>query len=90
MGVRPTDFWDLTFAEIAVMYKGRARTRKYNENLLLATAWHIGRFAQWDIKRYPKLESILIKDTPKQQTGDQMLEIAKIINAAVGGEVVET
>ena len=89
--LKPYEFWELTLAEFADIIDGYVRMQKRRTNELLYTAWHTAVLSR--MKDIPSLKSIL-QDTetkPKhEQTGDEMLAMCKLLNAAFGGEVVET
>lgn len=71
------------------MADGRIRNQKRKMNELLFLAWHTEALARQ--KRLPALSS-LIKDekpTSRQQSDEEMMNMAKLLNAAFGGEVIE-
>lgn len=77
----------MTFAEISEAIKGYKKTQRYNDDLMLTAAWYTAYLTR--VKKMPQLKDILINDEkPKQQTSEQMLEMAKIINAALGGDEI--
>lgn len=58
--------------------------RQVNDNISLA--WHTA--ALMRVEKMPELKSLLVPEEEKHQTDEEMLEIAKLLNAAYGGEVV--
>jgi len=71
------------------MADGRIRNQKRKMNELVFLAWHTEALARQ--KRLPALSS-LIKDekpTGRQQSDEEMMNMAKLLNAAFGGEVIE-
>lgn len=89
LGLKPHEFWNLTYAEFAGMVSGYQRRQKKHVNELIYLAWHTEMFARQ--KKLPALRSCL-RDTEERhmQTDGDMLQMCKILNAAFGGEVVET
>lgn len=91
----PIKFWSLTFAEAFLMIKGR-REKEHQAyidslNLSVHTAFKTAQFMR-------ETKAIHIKDhlysnknlePVKEQTPEQQLAIVKMLNAAMGGEVVE-
>ena len=67
--------------------KIKSQIRKMNEMLFLA--WHIEALARQ--KRLPALSSLVKeeKTTGRQQSDEEMMNMAKLLNAAFGGEVLE-
>ena len=91
LGLKPAEFWDMTYAEFVQMAEGYQRVQKNRYDELLYFAWHIEAFARQ--KTLPSLESLMRKIDNKQQhrtqTDEEMLAMGKMLNAAFGGEVVE-
>ena len=91
LGLLPDQFWRLTYAEFAAMSKGFRRKQVHRANELLYLAWHTELFARQD--RLPSLDSIMRDPdevrTQAPQDDDAMLAMAKMLNAAFGGDVVE-
>jgi hypothetical protein len=90
MGLKPCEFWVLTFFELVKMAEGYVKCQKQHYNDLIYLAWHCEAFAR--TKKLPSLESIMQKtsvEQHKEQSDDEMLVMAKLLNAAFGGEVVE-
>jgi len=89
MGLRPDEFWKLTYAEFIAMLDGFTRRRTQTNNDLLYVSWHVAAFNRQ--KTLPSLKSILVENPTEhhQQTDEEMLAMIKIINAAFGGKVVE-
>ena len=92
LGLLPADFWRLTPAEIATMAQGHNRKSRRRVNELIYSAWHTAVFGR--MEKMPALEDV-IKDEGeapqrhREQTDDEMMAMARILNAAFGGEVVE-
>lgn len=91
MGLKPDEFWKLTYNEFIEMLIGHRKRERHEINKLLYTAWHMAVFSRQ--KKIPELKTILIdeeqQERPKEQTPEQMLAIVRIWNAAYGGTVVE-
>jgi hypothetical protein len=90
LGLNPQEFWDLTYAEFAQLVEGYSCRRQERVNELIYLAWHIEAFHRQPGK-LPDLNSLLHEPSKpqKQQTEEEMLAMAKMLNAAFGGEVVE-
>jgi len=86
--LKPSEFWELTFAEFSEMCEGYKWRREQQLNDLISHAWHTARLTMWT-KEFPKLETLLIRRNSKPQTAEDMLAVVKILNAAFGGVVVE-
>ena len=88
LSLKPKAFWRLTYAELATMAESRLRHQKRKMNELVFLAWHIEALARQ--KRLPALGSLLIEEKAagKRQSDEEMMNIAKLLNAAVGGEVI--
>lgn len=71
------------------MVEGKIKSQKRRMNELLFLAWHIEALARQ--KRLPALSSLLKEEKPsgRQQSDEEMLNMAKLLNAAFGGEVLE-
>lgn len=76
----------MTFAEFVEYVKGYSRKNRQRINELIYLAWHIEAFHR-ERGRLPSLESLLIQEDvePKQMTDDQMMAMARVLNAAYGG-----
>lgn len=87
--MKPEAFWQLTYVELLTMIEGRARNKRSRLNELIFLAWHVEALARQ--KRLPALGSLLIeeKTTKKRQTDEEMMNMARLLNAAFGGEVIE-
>ena len=91
LGIKPSEFWSLTLSELLIMAEGYNRKTKRRSNELISLAWHTEAFAR--LKKLPSLKS-LIKDEDgmaqhREQTDEEMMAMASMLNAAFGGEVVE-
>lgn len=88
LNLKPDEFWGLTFSEFIQMAEGYTRRQKREINNYIAGAWYSAILARQ--KQIPKLNSLLQEESAKkQQTDDEMLTMAKLLNAAFGGEVIE-
>nr|WP_276318556.1 phage tail assembly chaperone [Gudongella oleilytica] len=87
--LKPEEFWQLTYAELLTLADGRIKSQKRKMNEMLFLAWHIEALARQ--KKLPALSSLLKDDktTGKQQSDEEMMNMAKLLNAAFGGEVIE-
>lgn len=71
------------------MADGKIKSQKRKINEMLFLAWHIEALARQ--KRLPALSN-LVKDekaSGRQQSDEEMMNMAKLLNAAFGGEVLE-
>ena len=71
------------------MHDGYMRKHKRMTDLLIYHAWHTELFARQ--KTLPDLETLL-SEKPKQKavmTDEQMEKVARLMNAALGGDFVE-
>lgn len=87
VGIRPMEFWDLTPLEISsVIHAFNKKTKQDHEDRLVMT--YLG--AYWQrVKKMPSLKEVL-NDTPresKKQSAENMLEVVKRLNLAMGGTV---
>lgn len=58
-------------------------------NEIIYLAWHTEAFARQ--KTLPPLKSLLQDEKPRhEQTDEEMMAMCKMLNAAFGGEVVDT
>ena len=91
MGLQPSEFWALTRAEFIVMRNGHIERQRRAINESRYQAWHI---AQWiNNRNAPDMDKFLInneKPKPKQQTDDEMIAKARLLNALFGGTEVTT
>jgi hypothetical protein len=89
LNLMPSEFWSLTFAEFMQMVEGYTRRQKREINYHIAGAWYSAMLSRQ--KQIPKLNSLLQDDTTarKQQSDEEMMTMAKMLNAAFGGEVIE-
>ena len=69
------------------MADGYIRLQKNKRNEQISLAWHTAALTRCD--KMPSLESLLTKESVKQSSPD-MMAICKLLNAAYGGEEVET
>ena len=84
MGLKPCEFWALTYAEFVEMLDGynRVYTRKIND--MLYHAWHVAALLRQE--RLPSLESIQIRDEKEhRQTDDEIMANCRRLNAMLGG-----
>jgi hypothetical protein len=89
LSLRPEEFWLLTYAELVSMAEGRIRNQKRRMNEMIFLAWHIEALARQ--KRLPALGNLLKeeKSNGRQQSDEEMMGMARLLNAAFGGEVIE-
>jgi len=81
-------FWALTYAELDVILNGYVERRKDHNNELLYLAWHTALFTRQEYK-LPKFEEIITpKEKKQKQTDEEMMAMARILNAAFGGTEV--
>ena len=56
-------------------------------------AWHTAYFSRVENDSFPSLQSVLIDEKSttekKEQSPEEILAMVKVLNAALGGEVVE-
>jgi hypothetical protein len=89
LGLKPSEFWDMTIAEFMEMADGYKWRRELQVNDLHYHAWLNAALTMW-VKELPKFEDLTGKPVEKQeQTDDQMLANVKLLNAAFGGKVIE-
>lgn len=88
--LKPAEFWKLTPAEFYEMAEGYYKRQIKRSNELITLAWNTAAMVR--TPEFPELEDILAKDLEpvKKQTDEEMMAIARLLNAAFGGvEVVE-
>lgn len=84
----PFEFWELTLAEFVKIAEGYVRRQKQKYNELIYVAWHTEAFAR--MKKLPSLKSLIREDKERhEQTDEEMMAMAKMLNAAFGGEEIE-
>ncbi|QRN84837.1 hypothetical protein JR334_07565 [Clostridia bacterium] len=71
------------------MADARIKSQKRKMNEMLFLAWHIEALARQ--KRLPALSSLIQeeKTNGRVQSDEEMMNMAKLLNAAFGGEVLE-
>lgn len=85
LGLSNNDFWSMTPAELLIKAEGYKRKQKEKYNDLIYLAWHTEAFARTE--KLPSLDSLMREK--HEQTDEEMMAMAKVLNAAFGGEVVE-
>ena len=75
----------MTCAEILSVCRAAAKEHEHKNKQLISLAWHTAMFSRQD--PLEPLETYI--QAPKEQTPEQMIAIAKVITAALGGEVIE-
>jgi hypothetical protein len=90
MGMTPVEFWRLTYAEFIGMQRGFVRRDKRRYNERLQQAWYTARLVRLK-GEMPDLESLMLNEdpAPRQMTDDQMMAMARVLNAALGGREIE-
>jgi hypothetical protein len=85
----PEEFWQLTYAEFVAIAEGRIRHEQRKMNEMIFLAWHIEALARQ--KRLPSLGSLLKEEkiSGRRQSDEEMMSMARLLNAAFGGEVIE-
>jgi hypothetical protein len=70
------------------MLDGYNRCRKRQINDMIYTAWHTAVLSR--VKDIPSLDSLMAgTERKKEQTNEEMMAMAKILNAAFGGTYTE-
>lgn len=87
INVQPSEFWDMTPAELGIMIRAfNEKTKADHKNELtlayLTAYWH-------RVKKMPKLKEVLNEEEPKKKkmTAQDMLNEIKRLNEAMGGTV---
>jgi hypothetical protein len=79
----------LTYSEFAEILEGYNRCRKQQIKDMIYIAWHTAALTR--IKEIPSLSSLMQETEKKKvQTDEEMMAMAKILNAAFGGSTVIT
>lgn len=87
--MKPLDFWELTYAEFYHMMKAHHENLKEEFKDTLRLAWYTAAFTR--AKDLPKLETVLADvSDKKKQTSEEMMAMAKMLNATHGGIEVKT
>jgi len=86
IGIRPSEFWDMTPREIfftgEIFYEDKQSAIERD----LSIAYIAARLVM--ASKPPKLEALLEATRPKKdQTVDEMLEVVKNLNTMYGGEI---
>jgi len=90
LGLKPHEFWALTFAEFTAMVEAYQRTQTNKRNDLVTLAWLTASLSRQ--QKMPALKSLLIEEKPKvskEQAPEQMVNACKTIAAALGGNFIE-
>ena len=77
----------MTYAELLSVVAGYNENLKNRRDELLFLAWHVEAFARQ--KQLPSLQSLIGQGPKKEQTDEEMLNMAKMLNAIFGGELNE-
>lgn len=82
-------FWSLTYAEFVAEYDGWVGRTKEKYKEMLWSAWHVAALSRQ--RKLPDLKTLLRDDDKRTepQSAEQMMAMARILNAAFGGEEVE-
>lgn len=86
-----SEFWQLTLAEFLVKYEEYIKAERNKLNEFITLAWLTANYTR--AKTFPPdLNKLLIKEGAerKVQTVEEMMAMAKIVNAAWGGEEIKT
>jgi hypothetical protein len=91
LGLLPSQFWDMTYAEFILCLEGCRKREIKKTNDSIANAWHTAYLLRVD--QFPDLKDILLnEDNIKQekhiQTDEEMMMKCRFLNAALGGDVV--
>ncbi len=90
LGLLPSEFWALTYAEFVAIAEGFARTQRRRTNELVSLAWHVAALSRQP--KLPDLSSLMQPEDSnrkRDQTPDEMLTMVRMLNAAMGGVEVE-
>ena len=90
LGLQPSEFWALTYAEFVAMAEGYVRAQRRRTNELVYLAWHVAALSRQP--KLPELQSLMQAEDDhrkKDQTPDEMLAMVRMLNAAMGGVEVE-
>lgn len=87
LGLKPSEFWNLTHAEFMAMHKGYYKRRDEHCNERTIQAYQTAIWSRCD--KIPELDSVLIKDEAEKpkQTDEQKAAILKGITAKMGGKI---
>jgi hypothetical protein len=92
IGMSPSEFWKLSPFEFYWIVKGFQKRQIQKRNEMSAQAWVNAKLVR--ANKIPELSSILISEDkpvkPRVMTDEQMMAMAKVLNAAFGGEFVES
>jgi hypothetical protein len=89
VGIKPMEFYEMTPREIENYVNGQIRRIEIDHEMSITNAWLSVVLERQ--KRLPKLEELIKKKQRKikVQTEEEMFEMVKILNAALGGEMIE-
>lgn len=81
----------MTDAELVVICNGYEKKQKEKKNDIITNAWLTAKLSSFE--KMPPLDSLLYKDEEskqkKQQTPEEMINVCKLLNSALGGEEME-
>ena len=88
--MKPFEFWELTPAEFIMIIKAHNKRQEEHTKELLWTTWNTAALIRTDIMPEYNNWMNINKGKPKKQkqTNEDMLNMAKMLNSAFGGEVV--
>lgn len=86
VGIKPIEFYEMTPREIENYVTGQMKRIEMEYEMSITNAW-LGAGLERQ-KRMPALDQLLKKKTKETQTDQQMLEMVKALNQALGGEVI--
>lgn len=73
IGIRPNEFWEMTYAEFSIMVEANNEKQKYEMQKLVMQSWYT---AVWQrTKTVPKLEDIIedLNDSTEEATDDKIM-----------------
>jgi len=87
MGLKPSEFWDMTPAEYIEYANSYKRTQEERVKELLWTTWNTAALIR--TQRMPQYKDWMkFSEQKKQQTPDEMIAQARMLNALFGGEEI--
>lgn len=93
IGVKPSEFWNLTPVEMLMCGEAHENEMKAQFKSAMIAAWFNALWLRGnDMPTYNELVDALDGKTPevKEMTDEEIFETIKVLNAAFGGEVIDS
>lgn len=86
MGIKPSEFWDMTHAEMNIIFKVYKAQMEEKAKEIKWLVWTTAALIRCE--EMPDLDDWLEAKEKKEQTPDEMVTMARLLNAMYGGDEV--